>query len=43
MSAAEFKEKANNFFKNKDYDNALINFNEAIRIDPKDHIHYSNR
>ena len=43
MSSAEFKEKANNFFKIKDYDNALINFTEAINADPNDHIHYSNR
>jgi stress-induced-phosphoprotein 1 len=43
MSAAEFKEKANNYFKAKDYDNALKCFTEAINLDPKDHIHYSNR
>ena len=43
MSASEFKEKANNYFKNKDYDNALKNFNEAVQLEPMNHIHYSNR
>ena len=43
MSAAEFKEKANNYFKIKDYENALINFNQAVMLDPNNHIHYSNR
>ncbi len=43
MSAAEFKEKANNYLKNKDYDNALKCYDEAVRLDPNDHIHYSNR
>ena len=31
MSAAEFKDKANNYLKNKDYDNALKCYDEAVQ------------
>jgi stress-induced-phosphoprotein 1 len=43
MSAQEWKEKGNAFIKNKQYDEALKCYNEAILADPNDHIHYSNR
>jgi stress-induced-phosphoprotein 1 len=43
MSAQELKEKGNNFLKNKKYDEALRCYTEAIKADPNDHVHYSNR
>jgi stress-induced-phosphoprotein 1 len=43
MSAQEWKEKGNNFLKNKNYDEALKCYTEAIKADPNDHVHYSNR
>jgi stress-induced-phosphoprotein 1 len=43
MSAQEWKEKGNNFLKNKNYDEALRCYTEAIKADPNDHVHYSNR
>jgi stress-induced-phosphoprotein 1 len=43
MSAQEWKDKGNTFIKNKHYEEALNCYNEAIKADPKDHIHYSNR
>jgi len=43
MSAQDWKEKGNNFLKNKNYDEALKCYTEAIKADPNDHVHYSNR
>lgn len=35
--------KGNEFFKNKDYENAIKWYGEAIEIDPTNHTYYSNR
>ena len=35
--------KGNEFFKAKDYDNAIKWYSEAIAIDPSSHAYYSNR
>lgn len=43
MSAADWKEKGNTFLKNKEYEEALKCYTEAVQADPADHIHYSNR
>ena len=43
MSAQEWKDKGNNFLKAKDYKSALDCYTEAIKADPNDHIHQSNR
>lgn len=43
MSAQEWKEKGNNFLKNKNYHEALKCYTEAIKADPNDHVHHSNR
>jgi stress-induced-phosphoprotein 1 len=43
MSAQEWKEKGNAFLKNKDYEEALKCYTEAVNREPTDHIHYSNR
>jgi len=43
MNAQEWKEQGNGFLKNKEYEEAIKCYTEAINIDPKDHIHYSNR
>jgi stress-induced-phosphoprotein 1 len=43
MSADEWKEKGNNFLKNKNYNDALKCYSEAVNANPKDHIHFSNR
>jgi len=37
------KAKGNEFFKAKDYDNAVKWYSEAIAIDPSSHAYYSNR
>jgi stress-induced-phosphoprotein 1 len=43
MSSDEWKEKGNNFLKSKNYDEALKCYTEAINIDSKNYVHYSNR
>ncbi|RYG94963.1 tetratricopeptide repeat protein [archaeon] len=43
MSAAAFKEQGNNFLKNKQYDEAIKAYTEAINLDPNDHVFFSNR
>lgn len=37
------KSEGNEFFKNKDYPNAIAKYTEAIDLDPKGHVYYSNR
>jgi tetratricopeptide (TPR) repeat protein len=41
--AAGFYNRANGYFESKDYDRAVENYNEAIRLDPKEFMAYSNR
>lgn len=43
MSAKDFKDKGNAFLKSKDFNSALECYNQAIILEPCDHIHYSNR
>jgi stress-induced-phosphoprotein 1 len=43
MSAKEMKDKGNAAFKHKKYENALNYYSEAIKLDPNDHVLYSNR
>lgn len=43
MNATEWKEKGNNYLKNKDYNEALQCYNEAASLEPTNHIHFSNR
>uniref|UniRef100_A0A3B3TGB7 Serine/threonine-protein phosphatase n=1 Tax=Paramormyrops kingsleyae TaxID=1676925 RepID=A0A3B3TGB7_9TELE len=42
-SAEELKEKANKYFKEKDYDNAIKYYTEALELNPDNAIYYSNR
>ncbi|TNN56579.1 Serine/threonine-protein phosphatase 5 [Liparis tanakae] len=37
------KEKANNYFKEKDYDNAIKYYSEALEVNPTNAVYYSNR
>lgn len=41
--ALEEKDKGNEFFKKKDFENAIIHFTNAIDIDPTDPVFFSNR
>lgn len=43
MSANEYKEKANAFLKNKEFNKALEMYNKAVELAPEDKVHYSNR
>mmetsp|Transcript_23699 Transcript_23699/g.39551 ORF Transcript_23699/g.39551 Transcript_23699/m.39551 type:complete len:561 (-) Transcript_23699:335-2017(-) len=43
MSAASFKEQGNKFLQNKQFDEAIQAYTEAINLDPKDHVFFSNR
>ena len=43
MSADDWKEKGNNFLKSKNYEEALKCYTEAINVDSKNHVHFSNR
>uniref|UniRef100_A0A9J8DAL3 protein-serine/threonine phosphatase n=1 Tax=Cyprinus carpio carpio TaxID=630221 RepID=A0A9J8DAL3_CYPCA len=42
-SAEKLKEKANNYFKDKDYENAIKYYTEALELNPSNAIYYSNR
>lgn len=42
-SAAAFKEAGNNFLKNKQFDEAIKAYTEAINLEPTDHVFFSNR
>uniref|UniRef100_W5NC97 Uncharacterized protein n=1 Tax=Lepisosteus oculatus TaxID=7918 RepID=W5NC97_LEPOC len=42
-SAEELKEKANKYFKEKDYENAIKFYTEALELNPENAIYYSNR
>lgn len=41
--AEKHKEEGNKFFKNKQYDDAIFAYTEAIQTDPDNKIYYSNR
>ncbi len=41
--AAAAKDRGNAFFKNKDYENAIKAYSEAIAIDSSDKTYFSNR
>ncbi|CRK90452.1 CLUMA_CG004156, isoform A [Clunio marinus] len=41
--AEKFKEEANSYFKNKDYDKAIELYTKAIEIDPHNAVYYANR
>lgn len=41
--ANEFKALGNEAFKNKNYDDAIKYFTQAIENNPNDHVFYSNR
>jgi len=43
MNATEWKEKGNNYLKNREYNEALNCYNEAVSLEPNNHIHFSNR
>jgi len=43
MSADEFKAKGNSAFTSGKFDEAVSLFSEAIKLDPTNHILYSNR
>ncbi|KAJ7265852.1 chaperone [Mycena haematopus] len=43
MSANELKDQGNKAFAAKDYDKAIDLFTQAIALDPKNHVLYSNR
>nr|BAN20786.1 protein phosphatase-5 [Riptortus pedestris] len=43
ITADEYKEKANAFFKEQQYDKAIEYYSKAIELDPKNAIYYSNR
>lgn len=43
MSAAQFKEQGNKFLQAKQFDEAIQAYTEAINIDPKEHVFFSNR
>jgi stress-induced-phosphoprotein 1 len=43
MSAASFKEQGNQFLQAKKFDEAIQAYTEAINLDPKDHVFFSNR
>lgn len=42
-SAADFKAKGNKHLQAKEYDEAIAAYTEAINLDPKDHVFFSNR
>ncbi|KAJ8366834.1 hypothetical protein AAFF_G00338880 [Aldrovandia affinis] len=42
-SAEELKEKANKHFKEKDYENAIKYYSEALELNPHNAVYYSNR
>nr|AAH91822.1 Zgc:110801 [Danio rerio] len=42
-SAEKLKEKANDYFKDKDYENAIKYYTEALDLNPTNPIYYSNR
>lgn len=43
QKANEFKAKGNEAFKNKNYEEAVNCFTQAIELNPDDHVFYSNR
>ena len=40
--ALKYKEDGNNYYKNGNYNDALISFNNAINLDPDNEIFYCN-
>ncbi|XP_030632826.1 serine/threonine-protein phosphatase 5 [Chanos chanos] len=43
IKAEKLKEKANSYFKEKDYENAIKFYTEALELNPSNAIYYSNR
>jgi len=43
LTADQLKAKGNQAFKDKDYDAAIDFFTRAIKLDPNNHIFFSNR
>uniref|UniRef100_A0A6Q2XJ05 Serine/threonine-protein phosphatase n=1 Tax=Esox lucius TaxID=8010 RepID=A0A6Q2XJ05_ESOLU len=43
INAEKLKEKANNYFKEKDYENAIKFYSEALELNPGNAIYFSNR
>lgn len=43
MNSDDLKNKGNKAFSEGRYDQAIIHFTDAINVDPKNHILYSNR
>lgn len=43
MSAESYKDKGNQYFKEKNYEKAIENYTYATEIDPKNHVYYTNR
>jgi len=43
MSAESYKDKGNDYFKQKNYEKAIENYTYATEIDPKNHVYYTNR
>ncbi|XP_055766468.1 serine/threonine-protein phosphatase 5-like [Salvelinus fontinalis] len=41
--AEKFKEKANNYFKERDYENAIKYYTEALELNPSSAVYFSNR
>lgn len=42
-SSDDLKTKGNNFYKNGEYEEAILTYTEAIEMDPLNHVLYSNR
>lgn len=42
-AAAALKAEGNKFLAAKDFDNAILKYTEAIKLDPSNHVFYSNR
>ncbi|KZT26913.1 hypothetical protein NEOLEDRAFT_1042914, partial [Neolentinus lepideus HHB14362 ss-1] len=43
VDSAALKDQGNKAFQAKDYDKAIELFNQAIELDPQNHVLYSNR
>lgn len=43
LEAEKYKEEGNSYFKQGQYDEAIFSYTEAIKIDPKNKVYYSNR
>jgi len=43
VTAEQHRQKGNICFERKQYEEALCHYTEAIKLDPNNHIYYSNR